>query len=528
MNKILLSLLLFISFSVNAQNFFRKYYGGAMDEETSHISPTPDGNYSVSGMTLSYGSGNADAYVVKIDPSGNVIWSKTYGDVDDDFAEWIEPTKDNGYAICGYTFSQLIQDSKIFILKTDSLGTIEWQKQIKLTTVARAYCIRQTSDDGFIISGEEDSTGLDGNMLLVKIDSLGNLLWSKSFGIPANADVGQYIEETHDHGFAVCGMSRYGLYSSFAMMLKTDSAGNQEWSKTYYDQIPSNSKIYPNKIQELNDGSFIVSGSSFQIGSPLSGILLLKTDSSGNIIWSDLYSTGNGDGSTDLSINENGTEYFLCGYSSDSLSGNRNALIMKTDSQGVLLWNNLYGNDTLDASFNALTASVPYGFYLTGSCYTYGLGMEDIFIMNTDSAGSAPTCALHQALFTSNSLPLTNNGSLSAYPLTVTLVNLNFSTSSGVQTADVCLANGISPDPKLSAISVFYSRDENSLHIANPANEIISGLEIFDALGRKVYENSLNTSIRQVEVNMDEISGGVYLLNIFSKSEKLSRKFAVN
>ena len=133
---ILFSILSLVSLSSNAQNFFRKYFGGTQDEEPTHITPTHDGNYVVSGMTLSYGAGNADAYLVKISSSGNIIWSKTYGGPDDDFAEWIEPTTDHGYAICGYTFSQLNQDSRIFIMKSDSLGSIEWQKQIKTAPLA--------------------------------------------------------------------------------------------------------------------------------------------------------------------------------------------------------------------------------------------------------------------------------------------------------------------------------------------------------------------------------------------------------
>ncbi len=525
---LLIALLTEVTISSSAQNYFRKYYGGMMDEEVSHIAVTADGNYIVSGMTFSYGSGNADAYIVKIDPQGNPVWSKTYGNSDDDFAEWIEPTTDYGFAICGYTFSQLNQDSRIFIIKSDSSGTIEWQKQIKITTVARSYCIRETSDGGYIISGEEDSTGVDGNLLLVKLDALGNFLWSKSFGIPANADVGQYIEETNDHGFIICGMSRLGLYSSFAMLLKTDSMGNQQWSKTYFDQIPSDSKIYPNKIQELQDGSFIVSGSSFQIGSPLSGILLMKTDSTGNIIWSNLYSTGNGDGCFDLSVNENEAGYFLCGYSSDSFTGNRNALIMKTDLQGVLLWNNLYGNDTLDGSFDALAPTSANGYALAGSGYTYGLGSEDIIVMNTDTAGIAPTCALHQAAFTSSFFQLTNNGPLTSHSLTVFPVNQNFLTSSGVQSLDVCQTTGFSDQPETSQISVSYSSAANILQIFNPENEIISSVRVSDITGKLVYEKNEITSKDRIIFPLPSTYSGIYMIAIFSKSGSVLKKFSVN
>jgi outer membrane protein OmpA-like peptidoglycan-associated protein len=153
---------------------WNKTYGGQDLDITRTIRQTSDGNFIMAGWTESFGNGNEDVWLFKIDQNGEMIWSKTYGGELNDGAYSIYPTEDNGYIIAGYTNS-LTKLSDIYLIKTDENGLKEWEKTYGGSLNDEANYILQTKDKGFIVAGWTKSYGNGKeDIWLIKTDENGN------------------------------------------------------------------------------------------------------------------------------------------------------------------------------------------------------------------------------------------------------------------------------------------------------------------------------------------------------------------
>ncbi|MFZ8835347.1 MAG: hypothetical protein ACO2O5_14320, partial [Candidatus Caldipriscus sp.] len=107
---------------------FAKTYGGAYNNEATSVQQTSDGGYIVAGGTNSFGAGSYDIFLIKTDANGNIIWAKTYGGTDNDWAYSVQQTSDGGYIVAGSTYSFGAGSYDIFLIKTDANGNIIWAK----------------------------------------------------------------------------------------------------------------------------------------------------------------------------------------------------------------------------------------------------------------------------------------------------------------------------------------------------------------------------------------------------------------
>jgi len=113
------------------------------------VKRTSDGGYIVAGRTGSYGSGNADIFLMKLDGSRNVVWARAYGSSGPDFGYEVQITSDGGFVV----------DYSI-IVKTNSSGNVQWYKVLGGTQTDVFYSVVQTSDGGFIATGRtKDDNG---------------------------------------------------------------------------------------------------------------------------------------------------------------------------------------------------------------------------------------------------------------------------------------------------------------------------------------------------------------------------------
>ncbi len=243
------------------------------------IIQTTDGGYAISGSAASNG-GQDDFWLLKVDSLGNIQWNKTYGGPAEERAECILQTADGGYALAGNTADSF------WLVKTDETGSMEWNKTYRGTGSSSAHSLIQTRDGGFVLAGDTNFVPTYGGVIwLVKTDSLGNVQWNKTCG----GSGAQSVIQTIDGGYAVAGYVGSGMPNFY--LAKTDSYGDVEWSNNY----GSADKDAAFSVVQCSDGGYAVGGSMWLRSNEVGfNIAIIKTDSDGNINWTKYYDAGMG------------------------------------------------------------------------------------------------------------------------------------------------------------------------------------------------------------------------------------------
>jgi hypothetical protein len=368
---------------------FEKAFGGAQEDWGYSVVQTIDGGYALAGYTSSFGAGNGDAWLIKTDAAGNQLWNKTYGGTDWDYAYSMVRTIDGGFALAGLTSNGGNVD--FWLVKTDSSGNQLWSKTYGGTGDDRAYSVVQTSDGGYALAGSTTSyskTGVNvGNdFLLIKTDSAGNQVWSKNYDwttIATRDEIAYSVVQTNDGGYALLGSAdtAYYGYSYDFWLVKTDSTGNQIWNKTY----GGTGYEVPSTLIKTSDGGYGLAG--IKIDSGISGFWLVKTDSTGNQIWNKNYGgTGVADAQSVVQTSDGG--YAIAGYT-DTLA-NQDFLLVKTNSYGNQQWSRTFGGTASDSCYSAVQTS-DGEYALLGYTESYGAGNKDFWFVKVPAESPSPS-----------------------------------------------------------------------------------------------------------------------------------------
>lgn len=251
---------------------WQKCYGGSNTDGAWEILLTNDGGYIISGYTASNDGdvigtvyGGIDSWVIKISSTGIIQWQKCYGGTAEDEFLGMYITSDGGYIFSGGTYSNNgnitgnFGYSDFWIVKTNSLGVIQWQKNYGGSLYEVPYGgIKQTNDGGYIIAGLTNSnnnniTGYHGgqDFWVLKISSTGVIQWQKCLG-GTNMEIGYNINITNDNGYIVAGQSNsndgdvtgnHGGTDAWIVKLAPDSLSNESFTeKTTITLFPNPAK----------------------------------------------------------------------------------------------------------------------------------------------------------------------------------------------------------------------------------------------------------------------------------------------
>ena len=230
----------------------RTYGEMNVDEWGSSVQPTADGGYIIVGGK---GGGIRDLYLLKVDSLGDTVWTRTYGGSGDEWGACIEPTNDGNYIIVGGTHSYGAGYSDIWLLKVNLSGDTLWTHTFGGASYEWGYSVQQTSDLGYIVTGCTESFGAGGeDVYLVKMDSLGNTLWTRTYG-GGGGDRGYFVRQTSDLGYVVLGYTgSFGAGSSDFYLIKTNTAGNVGVEETIPRSLPNDFYLgqnYPNPFNSI-------------------------------------------------------------------------------------------------------------------------------------------------------------------------------------------------------------------------------------------------------------------------------------
>lgn len=239
-----------------------------------------------------------------------------------------------------------------------------------------AYSIDKTNDGNLIITGDP--------MFLLKMDPNGNMLWHSSYSVSANTITGSSVKQTTDGGFIIAGTLNSGTPTSKVALVKTDASGNPLWSKSYGGaSFESGSQV-----KQTLDGGYVVVGSTKSFGIQFDDIYIIKTDGNGNLQWSKNIHHNVGDGvDVGNSIAQlSDSSYVVCGRVGNTLTSSNDAGLIKLNKNGSLQWAKYYGGSGDDGG-NSVVPTLDGGYAMTGYTESYGAGGSDVFLVKTTSNG---------------------------------------------------------------------------------------------------------------------------------------------
>ncbi|OFY95874.1 MAG: hypothetical protein A2309_05105, partial [Bacteroidetes bacterium RIFOXYB2_FULL_35_7] len=293
------------------------------------------GGYIYSGHAYNDTFAILNYFLFKTDYLGNLLWLKYYGDTLNSQCWDMIATRDSGFLMIGNTF--LGNDTingyiQAWLIKTDSIGNVEWERKFGGINADYVYNVKQTPDSGYIVAGQTASMGAGSTDLwLFKTDSEGNLQWQQAYGT-IGADWGGGVDIALDKGYILTGSLNVNV-ATIACIIKTDSLGNEQWRKTYgfeYGEALT-------KVKSLPDSGYIASGSTNfnpQVG--FQG-WIARFNSDGDTLWTKMFGGPYDEYFYDLILTDDGG-FAMAGVYTQAIQPNDYDMwLVKTDSNGCAL-----------------------------------------------------------------------------------------------------------------------------------------------------------------------------------------------
>ncbi len=542
-----------------------KRYGGADYDQLSGVRQTPDGGYILGGWSYSDSTGDVsqhtrgaeDFWVVKTDPSGNILWNKRYGGNGNDQLFYLENSSDGGYILGGRTASDSSGEvsevsrgqNDYWLIKIDAAGNKVWDKRYGGSANDNFFWLEETSDGGFVLGGyiqstpggdvtepSRDTATVDlvyiGDVWIVKTNALGAKLWDKRFGGDQKEDAFGFVTQTSDGGY-LFGCASYSNASgdksdnNFGMeqswIVKLDSSGNKLWDRTIFTG-GEDEFAYP---VETDDDCYLIGNwsyadsSGFKTEDARGGydywIVKFCEDSlpqlpvAGFSVDHNTLCSGGCFNFENLSYNAGSFVWYFPGSDIDSSTAVSPIDVCYQDTGHytvTLIAMNSSGSDTLESIDVIYIAPLP-----------------DFSIVRIgDTLFAPPNFAYYQWFFNGQFLL---NDTLSYY----------FVTQTGDYTVSVIDSNGCPGSEGILGVNVGISDLSENLYtinvFPNPVQNIlnVTGLEISkngrieitDIAGRTVYSNSVLE--KSIQIPVDFLTPGIYILHVESGSQKMYLRF---
>jgi hypothetical protein len=339
-------------------------YGGSAYESPGWIEPAHDGGYVIGGYTRSYGAGEDDFYVVKINPDGDTVWTKTYGGDENDDAYDIKRTRDGCYIIAGWSTSNSIS-AKYRLVKITASGDFLWQHDYGPDSSTNyGFGVCQTLDGGFVIVGQVyyyGNWGYDWDPIIIKTDESGNVVNQYQLN-RQGSQYGYRVIATQDSG----AMMVRGTGSFW--FAKLNSNGDTVWTRSYGGSAECNSII------QLADGGYAAFGDRSRGASLAEQFWLIRLDANGDSLWSKYY--GGTDPDKGYCVAETYDHGFIMVGHMFPTGQPYDISMVRTDFLGRQLWSKHIGNQYDD--FGVAVQCTPDSGYIVlgrtapdGTMYNY-------------------------------------------------------------------------------------------------------------------------------------------------------------
>ena len=359
-------------------------YGGRNNEGGASCRRLSNGGYIVIGSTFSYGSGDYDIYLLEIDNTGDTLWSRTFGGSGVEHGYDVAITPDNGLLIVGSTTSFGAGSRDAYIIKTDSLGNELWSRTFGGTLADEARAITLHPDSGFVITGITESFGPGyTDVYLIRLNSDGDSLWTRAYG-GVGGDNSYSIQRTLDNDYIVIGSTgSFGVGYSSIYALKIDQYGDTLWTKTYGGVKAD----FGRSVKITQDGGFVFVGRTHSFGAGYGDAYLVKTDADGNFQWENYFGGSWEDNAYTVYASADGG-YLLAGTTESFGVGGIDIYVIKTDPSGKEIWSRTFGGAEADYA-RCVIQNDNFDYFLVGHSWTGSAGGSDLYLF--EISGDSPT-----------------------------------------------------------------------------------------------------------------------------------------
>lgn len=494
-----------------AQSQFQKRYGSLYHDHSTKVIQTVDGNFLTVGTTDGFGSGG-NAFIMKADLNGNILWTKDYSGINGEVIFDIKEIASGNLIMCGLTGSYGAGSTDAFVMKTDSIGNLIWARAYGDIFFETFNNIAEDGVDGLYVSGTADQTTSGGQRgsIILRMDSTGYITWMKF--IPQSMGNNDPLMAKLATGGVIIG-HRESPNISFSLW-KFSASGNLIWSNNYL-RSPSGSGLHPLSIVENQSGEIIVTTSLSNINTFAQSVdvVVIKMDSSGNVNLNKSYGGIYVDIASDVKVShDNGI--IICGYTNSAGNGFQDDFIMKLDYNGSFQWAKAYGTVWNENPYSCIQTA-DSGFLFTGFTYSTGANYDStkIHLVKTDSLGNSACNDISWTAISNNQSVITDT--------TVNPVNFSFIDENIINwtlnnryfyEANLCIPVSIEYVEHTSADFKIFPNPFN-LETTLESNSGMSGtLELFNMYGKLTKHISISKSTTVIE--RGNLNSGVYIYKI--------------
>lgn len=328
------------------EGFWAKSYGGSSTERFYSICKVSDGGLAVTGYTESWGFGSSDFIFMKTQEDGVQEWAYAMGFVEIGGGYEVIPTSSGGFFLTGY-YKDASYRTHGYNYLTNSTGGVIWSGAYGNTSYnQRNWDCIQTADGHYVTIGSTETASYIEDFFINKINgSTGITIWSKEIGT-SRYDYGQAIAQRSDGGYVATGNNRAtnNLYDMYFMFL--DASGNEEAS--YF--IGGDDNEYGRDIAQLNDGNYVLVGTTASVNPGNYEYYITKRDGSGNEIWSSAIGGSSSDQA--YAFEETNDGGFVIIGETQSYGTNIDMWLVKTDSLGNPQWSWAFGGTSFDYGYD--------------------------------------------------------------------------------------------------------------------------------------------------------------------------------